>query len=314
MNGHELAIIIPAYKPTFLKRTLESFCLQTNNNFTVYIGNDGSPFDLDSIIDEYSGKLNIIYKKFESNLGAKDLVAHWERCLNLINDEKWLWLFSDDDIMPPNCVDLFYKEIENSSDYDLFHFNVQVINDNDTLIEEFNAFPKNLSVNDFFRLKSKGFIKSYLVEYVFKREAFEKCGGFQKFDLAWYTDDATWIKIGRKKGIRTIEGEKIQWRRSSENISPNITLPIIRRKLNCCIEFFNWLSEYNYENKLGIQKKYINDGFRFMFRAPSQYVSLMEIRQLIERRKATKFDIYYSFLYFVLFRTYVGLRKFIQSK
>ena len=35
-----LAIIIPAYKGAYLKRTLDSLVQQTNKNFSVYIGDD----------------------------------------------------------------------------------------------------------------------------------------------------------------------------------------------------------------------------------------------------------------------------------
>lgn len=85
--ANKLAIIIPAYKDAFFNKTLESLAQQTNKNFTVYIGDDNSPYNLEKIVSEYSNQLNIIYKRFPTNLGSTDLVLQWNRCLSMIQDE-----------------------------------------------------------------------------------------------------------------------------------------------------------------------------------------------------------------------------------
>ena len=119
-----LAIIIPAFKKRFLRETLNSIASQTCKNFTVYIGDDYSPDNLEVIVDEFRNLIDLKYVRFKNNIGAKNLVKHWNRCLNLINDEEWVWLFSDDDLMEPNCVDLFYKELENETEKLIFRFDV----------------------------------------------------------------------------------------------------------------------------------------------------------------------------------------------
>ena len=45
-------------------------------------------------------------------MGKKDLIAQWERCIQLSNDEPWIWVFSDDDIADSGCVDAFYSIID----------------------------------------------------------------------------------------------------------------------------------------------------------------------------------------------------------
>ena len=45
------------------------------------------------------------------NFGGHDLVAQWNRCIQLTQNEPWLWLFSDDDIMGPRCVEYFFNTI-----------------------------------------------------------------------------------------------------------------------------------------------------------------------------------------------------------
>ena len=101
---HRLAIIIPAYKATFLPAALDSIAMQTCKDFTLYVGDDCSPEPIGSIVEQYRDKIDLVYQRFDTNLGSKDLVAQWERCIAMSRDEPYIWLFSDDDVMEPNCV------------------------------------------------------------------------------------------------------------------------------------------------------------------------------------------------------------------
>lgn len=94
-----MAIVIPAYKGRFLKETLDSIAVQAHKDeFVLYIGDDASPERLDKIVESYQNKVNLVYHRFSENMGGKDLVAHWERCIQL-SAEPFIWLFSDDDLM-----------------------------------------------------------------------------------------------------------------------------------------------------------------------------------------------------------------------
>lgn len=123
----DLAIIIPTYKESFLDAALDSIAAQTCQDFTLYIGDDYcSPYDLKSIVDRYRDKIHLVYKRFDTNMGGKDLVAQWERCIDMSQDEEWIWLFSDDDVMEASCVENFYKSLqETNASYDLYHFDVK---------------------------------------------------------------------------------------------------------------------------------------------------------------------------------------------
>lgn len=99
-----MAIVIPAYKGRFLKETLDSIAVQAHKDeFVLYIGDDASPERLDKIVESYQNKVNLVYHRFSENMGGKDLVAHWERCIQL-SAEPFIWLFSDDDLMPADGV------------------------------------------------------------------------------------------------------------------------------------------------------------------------------------------------------------------
>ena len=173
----KIAIVIPAYKIDFFDSVLKSLANQTNKNFTIYVGIDASKSDFESIIDRYSNSLDIVFKRFEENLGGKDLVAQWTRCIELTHGEPWIWLFSDDDMMESTCVEKFYQEIANGAAYDLYHFDIDAIDENDNVIFKCRRFPEVLSSIDFYKKKEKDDIDCFVVEYIFSRAVYEKTGG-----------------------------------------------------------------------------------------------------------------------------------------
>lgn len=236
---NSLAIVIPAYKATFLKETLESIANQTDKRFTLYIGDDCSPYDLESIVDEFKYRMEIVYRRFDTNLGGKDLVAQWERCIALTNDEPYIWLFSDDDIMDSHCVESFYKAAEINPEYDVLRFDVNVIDGKGKFLRV-SKYPETISSRNLYLEKIKGSLECFVVEYIFKRSAFIREGGFVNFDLAWGSDLATWVKFGKATGIRSLTDSNILWRSSGENISTNFNPAIISRKISALVECLKW--------------------------------------------------------------------------
>src|ERR1039457_4715108 len=129
--NQKLAIVIPAYKTKFLRESLQSIAGQTNRNFQLYIGDDGSPEPVADIVREFSKKLPLKYHRFDHNLGGTSLVQQWERCVRL-SQEPWVWLFSDDDVMEPDCVASFYRTLAaTNGEFDVYRFNTLVIGEND---------------------------------------------------------------------------------------------------------------------------------------------------------------------------------------
>lgn len=236
-----LAIVIPAYKDTFFAETMESIANQTNHNFTLYIGDDASPYDLSKIVDRYKNKIDIVYKRFDDNVGGKNLVAQWSRCINLTQDEEWIWLFSDDDLMHPQSVDALYKEIDSEYTHDLYRFDIDIIDKDNKTIGTCKAPSGIISSRELYILKHKGKINSFVVEYVFSRKIYNAQGGFQQFDLAWGSDTATWIKFGFDKGIKVIRNAHVKWRASGLNITTKQEYSLLNRKLEATIDYMNWL-------------------------------------------------------------------------
>ena len=240
-----LAIIIPAYKATFLPAALESIAAQTCKDFTLYIGDDCSPEPISDIVEQYRDKIEIVYQRFDTNLGGKDLVAQWERCIAMSQDEPYIWLFSDDDVMESNCVEELFRQIENTKGvYNLYHFNVDVIDERGAFKCRKQDYPAVLSAYRFYCGKNSMRLSAFVVENVFSRKVYERFGGFMKYDLAWGSDIATWIVFSGEKGMCTVPHARIKWRQSSQNISPNYSRQISERKLRADQNLLNWAYQY----------------------------------------------------------------------
>ena len=231
---NNLAIVIPAYKSTFLAAALDSIAAQTCQDFTLYIGDDCSPNHLEDIVDRYRDKINLVYKRFDTNLGGKDLVAQWERCIDMTQDEEWLWLFSDDDVMEARCVEEFYKTKDKNSQ--LYHFNIKICDKKGRITKIPHFYPSNLQTEKFVDSHLFGPLVNAVVEFVFSRELYLKANKFENFDLAWGSDFITWVKFSAlNNGITTIPKSFVHWRISDENISPNKSHDIVVRKLNAIV-------------------------------------------------------------------------------
>ena len=94
-----LAIVIPYYKHTFFEATLQSLANQTDKRFKVYIGDDASPENPSSLLEQYKESINFKYKRFNNNIGGISLVKQWERCMTMVQEEEWIIILCDDDIL-----------------------------------------------------------------------------------------------------------------------------------------------------------------------------------------------------------------------
>ncbi|MFD2288824.1 glycosyltransferase [Pedobacter petrophilus] len=238
-----LAIIIPAYKETYMEKALISISKQTNKNFKVYVGDDCSQYAIKSICDKFKNKINLSYHRFDTNLGRKDLVSQWHRCINLMNDEKWIWLFSDDDLADQHCVEKFYEALKvTNSFYDVYRFNTTVIDRDDKFISQAVESPQlenpmRLTLNI---LKwNRG---NSMPDHIFKKAKYNELGGFINFIQAQGSDWATSINFSYPKGLYTIAGPHVYWRQSGQNISSEAS----RNKAKLIfghLQFISWVNE-----------------------------------------------------------------------
>ncbi len=243
-----LAIVIPAYKAKYFGETLSSLANQTNGDFNVYIGDDCSPYDLVTIVNQYTDRLNITYKRFSNNIGAKNIVDQWNRCVQLIKDEQWIWLFSDDDLMDPGCVDLFYQNLTIYNDKLAFRFNVNRITIKGEIIPGIIDYPVVEHCEDliYHILTLKG--GHGLVDHVYNAKALRARGGFVNTDYAQGADWATSILMALPEGLVNMKEASVYWRMSLSNISSQASSGKRSAMLKGHIQFLDWVYHY-YKNQ-----------------------------------------------------------------
>lgn len=251
-ESNQLAIVIPAYKGRFLGEALESIAMQTDKRFTVYVGDDASPDNIEEICDGFKDRLDLVYTRFNENLGHDSLVAHWNRCIE-VSSEPWIWLFCDDDVMAPECVEMFYQTLaQENNKFKVLRFNTLTINDEGEVTQINPPHPLTESGGQFIYHRLKAERLSYVSEYIFSRESYRKTGGMVDFPLAWCSDDASWLAFSKDSAIRTIQGAYVLWRRGAFNITPSGAKHQTERVEAAC-RFVQWLDDFIRINGTGNQ-------------------------------------------------------------
>jgi len=238
----KLAVVIPAYKAEYFERSLDCLARQSNTAFTVYVGDDCSPSDLKSICDRFANRLSLRYTRFDKNIGAQHLVKQWERCMDLLGDEDWIWFFSDDDLATENCVETFFRRTA-VTDGDVYRFNTCTIDGNDREVGPTVPSPDFESSEEMALNLLLGRRGNSMPDHVFSREIYARHGGFVHTPFAQAADWAMSILYSKEKGMNMLQEGKISWRRAGSSISSNVS----RRKAATIVGhycFIEWLLKH----------------------------------------------------------------------
>lgn len=214
-----LAIVIPAYRGRFLAETLASFAAQTMQDFRLYVADDGSPEPLAEIVASFAGKANVVYHRFEENLGGTSLAGHWTRAIAL-SDEPHVWLFSDDDLAGPTCVEALLADLRLAPrSLALRRFDLEFIGSDGAVTAPEPAFPGQLSGPGYARhLLASGAETCVVQNIVFSRALYRDEGGFADFPGGFCSDFATWARLARRDGVRRVVGAQVKFRRHDQSM------------------------------------------------------------------------------------------------
>jgi glycosyltransferase involved in cell wall biosynthesis len=235
-----LAIVIPYYKLTFFEATLDSLVSQSDHRFKVYICNDASPEEPLFLLDQYKGKLNFDYFKFEENLGGKSLVKQWDRCLAMTEQEEWIMMLCDDDTLSDNCVADFYKCLPkiNGADCNVIRFATIVKQMEMQKKSRLYAHPELEKSTDFMYRRITNATRSSLSEYIFRKSMYLRYGFFD-YLVAWHSDDRAWLEFSEFKYIYSINSAQVCFRLSDKNISRSNFM--IKEKNQATLAFYNFI-------------------------------------------------------------------------
>ena len=246
---NRLAIVIPAYKIEHLGKVFQCIKNQTCQDFSLYVFDDASPYDIKGCFDVFFKESETVhFYRFPDNLGSINLSRHWNRCVELAGDEEWVWNFSDDDVMSPDCVEEFYKHVDDADVHDVMRFILNGTNNSNQVVPFRNPTVRVLSCVDFFSQNYMGIIDARMQEFVFRRNKLREIGGYVPYDLAWRSDNATVMKMAYPYGIFNLPKGEVLWRKGTENVSGRTDYN--KRKNEVTIEFFNWVDVFFTEHNL----------------------------------------------------------------
>ena len=268
-NIINLAIIIPYFKISYFEDVLFALSKQTNQNFNLYIGNDNSPNSPYEIIKKFGTQLNITYKKFDINLGEKDLVSQWHRCLDMVKFEEWVLFLPDDDFISENVIDEFYKGLnfQNSYQIKIFRLPISIIDKNSNIIDDLNFNDPLIETNlDYYQRVVRGEAGGSLGDNIFHKKTLLKRGGFVNFPKAWGSDHATVLQVASGGTIYFLSKARLYFRMSGENISSDISDGLI--KLDARIKFAKWIKS----NETIFPKKPNIDFYKYFYWKAEYYI------------------------------------------
>lgn len=205
-----LAIVIPFFKIDFFEETIKSLSNQTNKNFKLYIGNDGSPNDPYPLIIKYFDDEKFEYYNYKENFGGTDIARQWERILENVKEE-WFVILGDDDFIENNFVEKFYTHLQNlKADINVFKVNTTLVDGQGkeikSIMNSFNA--QYYSSLEFAIMKINRRVNSSLSEHIFRLSKF-KITGFPFYPLAWNTDDMIILKMSDYKLLYFIPDSRV---------------------------------------------------------------------------------------------------------
>lgn len=233
------SFVMPIFKAKYLKKAIESILTQTYHNWELILVNDASPDRIEDIVNQYDD-VRIIYHVNKQNIGGKNLISHWNHCISYAKG-KYLILASDDDVYDltflaciNRCVNLYPLE-------NLLRTRVQRIDAEGNITDFEHLYKEQMSQAEFVFYWSKGFI-SCISNYVFKREALMKQGGFIDFPCAWYSDDASIIRMAEKGVVNTKE-ILFSFRSSNLSISWTFNINVLKKKWKATDDFYYWFEK-----------------------------------------------------------------------
>lgn len=239
---NKLAIVIPYYNYRFFEKTLAALDKQNNSHFNLYIGNDASQNNPEHLINSFKNLPLKKYQYFPENLGGISLIKQWERCIALTEDEEWIVLLGDDDIISENYVASFHEHISEviQEGIEVIRYASRYIDEEDRIKWDTELYRQPLieKATDSFYKNHCNLSRSSLSEHVFSRKSYEQYG-FYEYPLAWHSDDRAWLEFTNFGELYSINTASVGVRISSSSISG--TLAHKNTKMTARVFFYDFI-------------------------------------------------------------------------
>lgn len=231
-----VSFILPAYKRAYLGEAVASVLAQTCRDFELVVVDDKSP---ENLLEEFSrfgaatprpdgGRewrvdgVRVRYYRNAQNLGGQDLVAAWNRAMDYATGE-FSVLASDDDVYHPDYLREMLALAAKYPAVDVFHCREVVVNADGSWRRV--GAPRAEYETGVEMLYNRGVkrLQQTMPEFMFRTAALKAIGGFVWTQKAWYSDDATWMRLSRDNGAACSPRPLFFWRASGANITTLVT-------------------------------------------------------------------------------------------
>lgn len=216
----KFSVIVPAYKNKFLAECIDSVLAQSYRNFELIVVNDGSPYDLDTIVRRYQDS-RIHYFKREKGFGADRLVDNWNDCLAKA-DSEFIICIGDDDRLLPNCLNDYAQLIDEYPQKDIYHMRTELIDEQGTVTNLVKDTPTEMSVYQLmWMIMTQGYT-TFIGDFCFRADKLREAGGFYRLPYAWHSDRISSFIAAKSNGIACSPKAGFQFRVSRWQVSGNI--------------------------------------------------------------------------------------------
>jgi len=184
--------------------------------------------------------IRVRYYQNTQNLGGKDLIAAWNKAMEYATGE-FSVLASDDDIYHPDYLKELIALSEKYPNVDVFHCREVVINADGSWRRVGDPRAEYETGIEMLYHRGVKRLQQTAPDFMFRTEALRAIGGFVWTQKAWYSDDATWMRLSRDNGAVCAPKVLFYWRASGTNITTLCTDSI--EKLKAHEVFRTWVHQ-----------------------------------------------------------------------
>lgn len=240
------SFVLPAYKGAHLGESITSILCQSYTDFELIIVDDCSVDNIESIVASYSDS-RVEYYCNEENIGGVNLVRQWNLCLEKARGS-FVILASDDDVYESDYLTKMDMLVNAFPYVDVFRPLICHVDENGekTICEEVSfSHPTVITQEKYLELFANKQLFSGLQQYLFRREALMEIGGFVDLPRAWFSDDATVIRLSHDNGLAVYPDVLFKFRIWSGSISgERFSYKSACRKMDAAVMFSRYLDKY----------------------------------------------------------------------
>ena len=184
----KIGILIPTFnRRDYLKQTLDSVLSQSYRDLEVIVidngSSDGTPAFMATLTDS-----RVRYIVNEINLG---MIGSINKGITFFSKQvAWCSILSDDDMLDVHCIEHLVSTSLRSQSKSIVRSNLSFIDEAGRTIRTARRSPLEETALDYFDRRSRGIRETYLAGVLFKREAFQRIGGYPQFPTGLGSDDA----------------------------------------------------------------------------------------------------------------------------